>query len=49
MSTILRSAVTWSRRGLPGIRFGGADGRGHLGFAATATDFGSDVFNARGH
>jgi hypothetical protein len=32
---------------LLGIRFGGADGRGHLGFAATATDFGADVFNAR--
>ena len=31
---------------LLGIRFGGADGHGHLGFAATATDFGSDVFNA---
>ena len=32
---------------LLGIRSGGADGRGHLGFAATATDFGRDVFNAR--
>ncbi len=32
---------------LLGIRFGGADGDGHLGFAATANDFGSDVFNAR--
>jgi len=31
---------------LLGIRFGGADGHGHLGFAATATDFGPDVFNA---
>jgi hypothetical protein len=31
---------------LLGIRFGGADNRGHLGFAATATDFGRDVFNA---
>jgi hypothetical protein len=31
---------------LLGVRFGGADGRGHLGFAATATDFGADVFNA---
>lgn len=31
---------------LLGIRFGGADGRGHLGFAATADDFGADVFNA---
>ncbi|MGO8957099.1 MAG: hypothetical protein ACLQFR_07005 [Streptosporangiaceae bacterium] len=31
---------------LLGIRVGGADGKGHLGFAATATDFGSDVFNA---
>ena len=31
---------------LLGIRFGGADGRGHLGFAATATDFGTDVFNS---
>jgi hypothetical protein len=30
---------------LLGIRFGGADGRGHLGFAATATDFGTDVFS----
>ena len=29
-----------------GIRFGGADRHGHLGFAATATDFGPDVFNA---
>ncbi len=32
---------------LLGIRSGGADGDGHLGFAATATDFGADVFNAR--
>jgi phosphatidylinositol-3-phosphatase len=31
---------------LRGIRFGGADGDGHPGFAATATDFGPDVFNA---
>ena len=31
---------------LLGVRFGGADGHGHLGFAATATDFGADVFNA---
>ena len=31
---------------LLGVRFGGADGHGHLGFAATATDFGPDVFNA---
>jgi phosphatidylinositol-3-phosphatase len=31
---------------LLGINRGGADGHGHLGFAATATDFGSDVFNA---
>jgi len=31
---------------LLGIRFGGADGHGHLGFAATATDFGTDVFNS---
>jgi phosphatidylinositol-3-phosphatase len=31
---------------LLGIRTGGADGHGHLGFAATATDFGPDVFNA---
>ncbi|HEY2314898.1 MAG TPA: alkaline phosphatase family protein [Streptosporangiaceae bacterium] len=31
---------------LLGIRFGGADGHGHLGFAATATAFGPDVFNA---
>jgi phosphatidylinositol-3-phosphatase len=34
---------------LLGIRTGGADGHGHLGFAATATDFGTDVFNARPH
>jgi hypothetical protein len=34
---------------LLGIRSGGADGHGHLGFAATATDFGRDVFNARPH
>lgn len=34
---------------LLGIRSGGADGRGHLGFAATASDFGADVFNARPH
>ena len=32
---------------LLGIRFGGADGHGHLGFAATATDFGPDVFTMR--
>jgi hypothetical protein len=31
---------------LLGLRFGGADGHGHLGFAATAADFGPDVFNA---
>jgi phosphatidylinositol-3-phosphatase len=31
---------------LLGIDTGGADGKGHLGFAATAHDFGSDVFNA---
>lgn len=31
---------------LLGVRTGGADGHGHLGFAATATDFGPDVFNA---
>jgi phosphatidylinositol-3-phosphatase len=31
---------------LLGIRYGGADGHGHLGFAATANDFGPDVFNA---
>jgi hypothetical protein len=30
---------------LLGIRSGGADGHGHLGFAATASDFGPDVFN----
>jgi len=30
---------------LLGIRFGGAGGHGHLGFAATAHDFGADVFN----
>jgi hypothetical protein len=28
---------------LLGITGGGADGKGHLGFAATATTFGSDV------
>lgn len=32
---------------LLGVRSGGADGRGHLGFAATAHDFGPDVFNRR--
>lgn len=31
---------------LLGITSGGADGRGHLGFAATATPFGRDVFDA---
>jgi hypothetical protein len=48
------SAVTYNHysalrtfEDLLGIRSGGADGEGHLGFAATATDFGSDVFNAR--
>jgi hypothetical protein len=30
---------------LLGVSSGGADGRGHLGFAATAHDFGADVFN----
>jgi len=30
---------------LLGVRSGGADGHGHLGFAATASDFGPDVFN----
>jgi hypothetical protein len=30
---------------LLGIRSGGADGHGHLGFAATASGFGPDVFN----
>ncbi|RAG87174.1 phosphoesterase [Streptacidiphilus pinicola] len=30
---------------LLGLRSGGSDGQGHLGFAATASDFGSDVFN----
>jgi hypothetical protein len=30
---------------LLGVDSGGADGQGHLGFAATATDFGSDVFS----
>ena len=30
---------------LLGIFSGGADGHGHLGFAAAATDFGPDVFN----
>jgi len=39
------SALRTSRTA--GIRSGGADGRGHLGFAATAADFGRDVFNAR--
>jgi len=34
---------------LLGIRSGGADGQGHLGFASTASDFGPDVFNARPH
>jgi hypothetical protein len=34
---------------LLGIRWGGSDGRGHLGFAATAHDFGSDVFALPGH
>jgi hypothetical protein len=29
---------------LLGTHKGGADRRGHLGFAATATSFGSDVF-----
>jgi hypothetical protein len=29
---------------LLGITTGGADGHGHLGFASTASDFGSDVF-----
>ena len=29
---------------LLGIRWGGSDGEGHLGFAATAHDFGGDVF-----
>ncbi len=33
---------------LLGIHKGGADGKGHLGFASTAHDFGADVFN-RGH
>ncbi len=32
---------------LLGITTGGADGIGHLGFAATAHDFGSDVFVAK--
>ncbi len=30
---------------LLGLHKGGADGKGHLGFASTAHDFGSDVFN----
>ena len=30
---------------LLGLTSGGADGAGHLGFAATAHDFGTDVFN----
>jgi phosphatidylinositol-3-phosphatase len=30
---------------LLGVDTGGADGQGHLGFAATATDFGPDVFS----
>ena len=48
------SAVTYNHysalrtyEDLLGVRFGGADGYGHLGFAATATDFGPDVFNAQ--
>jgi hypothetical protein len=32
---------------LLGIKSGDVDGNGHLGFAATANDFGTDVFNAR--
>jgi hypothetical protein len=32
---------------LLGVSTGGADGHGRLGFAATAHDFGSDVFDAR--
>lgn len=32
---------------LLGITRGGADGHGHLGFAATAHDFGTDVFSSR--
>ena len=32
---------------LLGIAAGGDDGRGHLGYAAKATPFGADVFNAR--
>lgn len=31
---------------LLGVTTGGADNHGHLGFAATATSFGTDVFNA---
>lgn len=34
---------------LLGIDHGGADRRGHLGFAATATSFGADVFNKAIH
>jgi phosphatidylinositol-3-phosphatase len=30
---------------LLGVTCGGADGAGHLGFAATAHDFGADVFD----
>jgi hypothetical protein len=30
---------------LLGVSSGGADGAGHLGFAATGHDFGADVFN----
>jgi hypothetical protein len=29
---------------LLGVNSGGSDGAGHLGFAATAHDFGADVF-----
>jgi hypothetical protein len=33
---------------LLGIHTGGSDGQGHLGFASTATSFGSDVFSKPG-
>jgi hypothetical protein len=33
---------------LLGLTSGGSDGQGHLGFAATAHDFGSDVFTNKG-
>lgn len=41
-----RPAALRTFEDLLGIRRGGADGHGHLGFAATANDFGPEVFNA---